>query len=532
MVLLSASICSKSGKALVSRQFMEVTRSRIEGLLAAFPKLINAEEQHTFVETENVRYVYQPLEQLYVVLITTRNSNILEDLETLRLFAKVIPEYCKIMTDREVCEHAFELIWAFDEIVALGYRENVNLSQIRTFTEMESHDENIFKMVKKNKEREAHELMKRRAKELTLQKRDVSKTGSSGGFAGGFGSGGSGGNANGNEGRPERGSTSGAQPASAPVTTTASSAGSAATQAKDKKPGRGMKLGGKAKATDFVDALRAEGQDVAAEGEETKPVAAAATQVAAAPAYASTVAKESVHIRVEEKITLEASRDGGLENMEVKGIMQLVVSEASVSKVRISVTKNDDKVPFQTHPNVDKKLFASDGIIGLKNADKSFPLDSEVGVVKWRFQTSDESFIPLTINCWPTINADGSADVNIDYELLAEDLELHDVVFSVPLPGGTSAPVIKTVDGQYQYNSRASVLDWKVALIDGKNKEGSLEFSVKSGVADDFFPVSVMFVSSKTYAGLEITGVAHAETGVPVAFSKDVVFTVDKYHIV
>lgn len=34
-------------------------RSRIESLLSSFPKLIKAGEEHTFVETEAVRYVYQ-----------------------------------------------------------------------------------------------------------------------------------------------------------------------------------------------------------------------------------------------------------------------------------------------------------------------------------------------------------------------------------------------------------------------------------------------------------------------------------------
>ena len=57
-----------SSSALVSRQFVEMTRVRIEGLLAAFPKLVagvastGGGRQHTYVETDTVRYLYQPLE--------------------------------------------------------------------------------------------------------------------------------------------------------------------------------------------------------------------------------------------------------------------------------------------------------------------------------------------------------------------------------------------------------------------------------------------------------------------------------------
>ena len=68
----------RSRAALVSRQYVQMTRVRVEGLLAAFPKLVGNGKQHTYVETENVRYVYQPLEcgTMYLLLVTTKGSNI------------------------------------------------------------------------------------------------------------------------------------------------------------------------------------------------------------------------------------------------------------------------------------------------------------------------------------------------------------------------------------------------------------------------------------------------------------------------
>lgn len=93
MVVLSAAVTNRSGKALVSRQFVEMTRIRIEGLLAAFPKLVGSDsKQHTYVETESVRYLYQQMDDLFLLLVTNRASNIVEDLETLRLLSKVVPD--------------------------------------------------------------------------------------------------------------------------------------------------------------------------------------------------------------------------------------------------------------------------------------------------------------------------------------------------------------------------------------------------------------------------------------------------------
>jgi hypothetical protein len=45
---------------------------------------------------------------------------------------------------------------------------------------------------------------------------------------------------------------------------------------------------------------------------------------------------------------------------------------------------------------VDKNLFKNNSVIGLRDPSKSFPVGQDVGVLKWRFQTQEETEIPLT----------------------------------------------------------------------------------------------------------------------------------------
>ena len=182
---------------MLSRQFREVARSRIEGLLASFPKLADSGTQHTTVEQDSVRYVYQPLDELYMVLITNRQSNILQDIDSLHLFAQVVSSICKSLDEREILRNAYELLSAFDELVTLGYRENLSLGQIKTFLEMESHEERIQEIISRvgsqhmsleevsncandftqNKELEATEERKRKAKQLELQRKEMARSG-------------------------------------------------------------------------------------------------------------------------------------------------------------------------------------------------------------------------------------------------------------------------------------------------------------------------------------------------------------------
>ncbi|KRY20029.1 Coatomer subunit delta, partial [Trichinella patagoniensis] len=491
--------------ALLSRQFVEMTRSRVEGLLSAFPKLLNADKnesrQHTFIETESVRYVYQPLDQLYVFLITTKASNILEDLETLRLFARVIPEYCRSCDEKEVMERAFDLVFAFDEIVALGYRENVNLSQIRTYVDMDSHDERVYYQIKKSQEEEAKKLAKDKARELTRAKLEAGKRPRDHGMYTGFG--------------PQ---ISKVEPAAVKERDSDSSLMtkySNPSKYANKPPaesGKAMKLSAKACDADaFVDQLKSEGLEILSNGQlkdQNNDAQAVKTEELSIRFFffSDFFTAEIVHVKCEEKLSVAVKRDGGMENLDVHGQLSFVIFLILFNEYKRKIVVG----VVQTHPNLDKKAFASNGLLTLKNVGKPFPVNTEVSVLKWRFQSQDEAYLPFSLNCWPSESADG-CEVNIEYTLEDENMQLEDVLITIPLPSGSPAPVIVECDGEYKHVRMHNCLEWRLPLIDYTNKQGCLEFTTKMGHAEQ---------------------VSLADDNNPVKFSQEIKLITEKYIVV
>jgi len=84
MVVLAVSISTKEGKMLISRHFGEISKSKVEDCVKNLPKLINVEQQHTFVEHNTFRLIYMPFSSLYLIGISEKSSNIIEDIEILR----------------------------------------------------------------------------------------------------------------------------------------------------------------------------------------------------------------------------------------------------------------------------------------------------------------------------------------------------------------------------------------------------------------------------------------------------------------
>jgi hypothetical protein len=113
--------------------------------------------------------------------------------------------------------------------------------------------------------------------------------------------------------------------------------------------------------------------------------------------------------------------------------------------------------------------------------------------------------IPLIINFWPSPTGSGSIDCSVEYELLAEQMELTNVCISINLASfGSSMPKVDSVDGEFQVNTHTKTLDWRIPSIDKSSSSGTLEFSINGDDVNGLFPVQIHFSSAKPFSKVKV----------------------------
>lgn len=505
MVVLSAAILTKNGKTLLARQFVEMTRIRIEGLLTAFPKLMGSDsKQHTYIETESVRYVYQPLDTLYLLLITNRASNIVEDLETLRLLSKVVPDIAGAannLGEEKVLERVYDLIFAFDEVItAGGYRENINIQQIRTNMEMESHEEKLHNMIKTSKMESAKDQANTAAKNISDRKRME-------GIGGGSAPPGHGGKGYSSD-SVEAESAIAAQEASIALEAERANANPVVTSA----PIKGMSIlaKGEAKQNTLFDALVKE--------EKLAPIIAKTASTSASAITApSDIVVHPITLQAVEKISATLTRDGDVSNVEIKGNLTLTAADDEVAMcvIQMAVPNMNGAFTFNTHPKVNKAFYDKTNMLIMKDTNKGFPSGRPVGILRWSNSQSSGDFIPITVNCWPEEESKNKMLVTIDYST-SNKFELHQVQIAIPILS-QELPQIRSIDGQYRMDKSTNELIWEIDMIDSSNSSGNLEFSIAEKDMDSFFPIQLSFASPSMYCNMEVGSVRALPAGGDVA---------------
>jgi hypothetical protein len=359
---------------------------------------------------------------------------------------------------------------------------------------MESHEERIQEIIARNKELEATEERKRKAKQHEMQRKEMARNarGMGGGMGGGMGM---------------RTSsyptyTPPPQPVNVPDTYDAYNA-------EKKKPmairGKGMQLGKKSKTGNAFEQIRGE---LGPEAEVSSPlVAPTATSPKAAPAPAARASlssdREAVHIVFAESISANLSREGTLETLDVKGDLQLRISDSSLTQVKLTVAAGDTRgANLMAHPKVDTTLFMNQKVIQMAESGKGFPTNQTIGVMRWKttLKGSDIDDPPLTFTVWVNDAGGNTWNVTIEYEWTGGD-PLKDVVVTIPYQ--TSEPAVSSFDAVYEVSGDS--IDWTIGTVDEDSANGQFEFEAQAADDAEFFPMTVHFNKTKPFVDLDVS---------------------------
>jgi len=434
-----------------------------------------------------------------MVLITNKQSNILQDIDSLHLFAQVVTSICRNLDEREILRNAYELLSAFDELVTLGYRENLSIGQIKTFLEMESHEERIQEIIARNKELEAKEEIKRRQKQIEVQRKEAAR------FQG--------------RGTPRVPTYPTYTPPAQPTVTSTYDSYEAERNKSFSRPGalkgKGMQLGKKNKTTDMFKQVR-EDMGVSAT-EENAPLVSPTPKItstgAPTPTPVAAMEGEAVHVTIQENISAKLSREGTLKSFNIKGGLELRISDPSLAKCRlgVSATPGPLNAQFRTHPKVDKVAFNSSKTIQLQERAPTFPIKQSVEVLRWTASTPADAqaseALPIMFTVWVNKGSDDGLSITIEYEMAkgGGGDALSNVAVIIPYQG--TEPSVQSFDAVYEVTGDS--LEWTIGPVDDSNPSGSFEFEAQADDDAEFFPMKVKFTRSTPYIDVDVSDVAH-----------------------
>jgi hypothetical protein len=481
-MMLSVAITTRAGRALVSRQFNRLTRTQVEGHLGAFPKLLSRANQ-SYVETENIRYVSQDLGDLYFIVITTKDSNILEDLDLLSLLLDLTRQTLETqdtqVNEQLVLDSSLELIFAYDECIFDGYRQNVTVSDVRTFLKMESREEDEFNRERKAKEDNAREELRAKMREIRRQKRNA-------------------------------GSRRNAAPQPIAVTAVAE----AVDDAERPKPPRRQPAGQSGMALQKKGSPRDRAKQMILEeglSARDRP----------GPAVDAPAAFAGVSVKFVEIMNAGLAMDGRVEHMELEG--RLIVDSSARGTFFIQLDKEANSARFKTRhmKQKDRKLFPDKKQLQFDSTEPG-----ETTLLGWRFTSVGGKDLPISVNCWIPDPRERSTSFGCEVELNDQALVFAPVVLGVPVRKPRTAQIGRA-DGDIEIVEKEGLIKWTIPELSAENQTAELEFVIPAPDSS-FSPITIEFESETLFAGFDVVSVAAAQPGGQPNFDEPVRYQVTK----
>ncbi|CAI2366781.1 unnamed protein product [Moneuplotes crassus] len=474
MVVISSTICDKKGKIIVGRQYIDISKLKMEEYIKTFPKLIESGSQCTYIDTDSVRYVYLPIDDLYLVLITNKMSHIIEDTEILRQLHKIILKICNTgINEKQVSNHAFDLILSFDDVITVnGYRDSVTMSQLEAYLEMDSTDEKMHMKMRKIREKEAKEIASKKMKEIKEKNKLEAKTSKDHDISESFDT-------------PEK---------ERKPTSKFSKLGG------DKQPfgsaskstSKGMQLGKPKKIQGASQLGKGFGFD------EDKSSFFTPKEEEKEPEPEAQDENTKVDLTIKESINCEVNKFSEVCKFVIKGEASFDIPEDSekVTQFDFGTPKPEYFKQFKIHPDIDKEQFKNDGVIVASDQEIGFAPGSSLGAFRYKITDEVESSLPFEISIFATKAAGGKQKISLELEYQEDtDNEKKSEFSNINIFIKVSdEPKLIKIDNNSTSNldNKSGMISWMISALTEESSNSLLQFYTTTEESM-LFPLIVSF---------------------------------------
>lgn len=224
-------------------------------------------------------------------------------------------------------------------------------------------------------------------------------------------------------------------------------------------------------------------------------------------------------------------KDGSLRQLEIRGELNLLLKQDMYKAVAFKLDSGRKDISFKAHPIVEKGKFAENHTVELRDPSRGWSVGAPNNILKWRLVSDNTLDLPLVVNCWPSAGPNDLMTVNMEYEYKGDlGFDIYDVVIRIPIVA-QSEPSISIVDGETRFDTKESVLEWRIGKMNESNGEGNLEFEIQQYNSDSshLFPISISFRAEGSVCGVKVEGVKLKNETVPYSIYSN--FSVKQYEI-
>lgn len=516
MSIHAVMISTPEGKLIFYRNYSSIQQSLFEDFAFSLPQSMKKDSQHTFAIHGQFRLIYLPIEGMLLSLITCKNSNILEDIDSVAQMKEIVSSIIGPQpNDSSIFENYVDLTLAFDDMVNLKSRNAISKTQIGALLEMESNNEKMHNAMQESKEKEAmrkaeeevrkiertkkvQDMVEKELKQIDKTIRDysgkipvVSDL---------------------EKDTPKR------KVSDIPQTqesTVMSQTGSTRKGIQlGKKPEKKAPILG-SKATTHKPSG---GQEVSRDDiiEESEHVA-------------FNPLNEEIRIIVDEKVSGEIGLSSSYTRFELKGTIGLFIENPDLNyfSVHTNNVSGLKHLSMKLPPNFDRTVW-NKGVLAPKSKNTSLPKRTLVETVKYAltFNSFDEA-VPFNISIWlagPQVQLEIEFNENQSFFKGFQNIAIHFRKLY-----GHDFQVSEADNSSYSTGSRYLV--WSIPQLNSDTPSASIIIDFESNVTEDeVFPADIEMNSSSPVLDLKVNSVV-TEDGREVKFSLDKVLSAKDFHI-